>query len=634
MARNGRFAWQLFMLCAAATALRALLWREQLASNPFAAVPWSDAELYWTRAGEMAQGRWLADGPFLIAPLYPYLLGVLRGLGLGLPGVYALQLALNLGAGALVGNTARMLWGARTGLCAATLFLLLGEGALFATRVLSVTLQVFLVALLWWDWTRLSQSPAPALQHTLRVGAEIGVLALAFPAALVLLPAYALWLLADASDPRARALRAALGAAAVLLALSPATVHNALQSGELVPVSAHAGVTLAQGNGPRSVGIYTPLEGVSPSILHQHADAARVFEAETGGAGSVRQIDRHFQRRVIAWWWDNPGAALGLLANKLRWLTTARRYDNVAVFALEREHGLGRSAAWLPLELPLLLGACALGLVLLWRGGARRAVPALALLALPVLVCCLFYYSARYRLVGAPVLCGLAALGLVRWRELDWPRGRALALAASPCLLLGWNAWTGFESLDFMRGDYARTLALQHVRAGVVREAASDAAAAKRHYRLALETDASSRSAWAHLHDLAVSGANYQEARDALLELLALAPDHRPARLALAWLLASCPDPELRNGAEAEQHALRALGPGPALRPDALLVLALAQAEKRDFAAATDSAHRGASLARDAGDEVLAADLDRLAETVAQRRAIATLPRRLSVAVH
>jgi hypothetical protein len=631
MPRDRRFAWLLLGLCAAAGALRVLLLVEELDANPFAAVPWSDAELYWARAGEMAAGHWLGEGPFLIAPLYPYWLGLLRWLGLGLAGVYAVQLGLNLAAGVLVGLGARLRWGSATGLTAAGLFLLLGEAALFATRVLSVTLQVFLVALLWWDWTRLARRADPARSHELRVGIEIGVLTLAFPAALLLVPGYALWLLAGAREWRAGLRRAALGGGAALLAVSPATLHNAITSGEFVPVTAHAGVTLAQGNSPESAGVYTPLDDVSPSIFRQHQDAARVYEAAHGHPGTWREIDAHFRKRVRDWWLSHPVDAALLLASKLRWLATGRRYDNVAVFALEREHGLGRSAAWLPVEIPFLLGAVALGVALL-RREPHRAVPDLALLAVPVVVCTVFYYSARYRLVGAPVVCALAGLGLTRWRELAWPRGAVLALALAPLLPLAWNAATGFESLDFMRADYARALAAQHLRAGAVREEAGDPAGAAAHYRRALGIDPSSREAWAHLHDLAVARHDYRAARGALLELLELAPEDQPAHLALAWLLAGCPDTSLRDGAAALHHAREALRLAGDASPEALLVLALAEAESGGFDAAAASARRGADLARARGDASLARDLDRLAETVAARHAISTAPIRLLVA--
>ena len=105
-------------------------------------------------------------------------------------------------------------------------------------------------------------------------------------------------------------------------------------------------------------------------------------------------------------------------------------------------------------------------------------MPELALLALPVIVCVGFYYSARYRLVGAPLVCGFAALALVRWRALPWARPVALAVALAPLPLLTLNAVTGFESLDFMREPFATTLARHHLRAGEARETGGEPAAA------------------------------------------------------------------------------------------------------------------------------------------------------------
>ena len=62
-----------------------------------------------------------------------------------------------------------------------------------------------------------------------------------------------------------------------------------------------------------------------------------------------------------------------------------------------------------------------------------------------------FQYSGRYRLVAAPVLCGLAGVAVVRFRALPWPRLATLALALLPLPLLTLDAATGFGSLDLDR---------------------------------------------------------------------------------------------------------------------------------------------------------------------------------------
>ena len=112
MKTGRRFAWRLTALLATAGFLRALLLWEFWSRNPFALLPYSDGELYWNRAGEMAAGQWLEPTPFLIAPLYPYLLGTLRTLGGGLPTLYALQTLMHLATAGLVGDATRRRLGA------------------------------------------------------------------------------------------------------------------------------------------------------------------------------------------------------------------------------------------------------------------------------------------------------------------------------------------------------------------------------------------------------------------------------------------------------------------------------------------------------------------------------------------
>ena len=188
---DAHFWWAMLALLAAAGLIRLGVLREFWLENPFAAFPTLDSELYWRRAAEMAAGRWFGDEPFHIAPLYSYLLGALRSCGGGLLALYGAQLGLHLATAAIAGAAARHRFGGAAGCATAALFLSLAEPALFATRILGTTLQLLLVALLWWDWARLSDAAAPRTGHVIRVGAWIGLLALAYPAALLLVPVYA-----------------------------------------------------------------------------------------------------------------------------------------------------------------------------------------------------------------------------------------------------------------------------------------------------------------------------------------------------------------------------------------------------------------------------------------------------------
>jgi tetratricopeptide (TPR) repeat protein len=628
---NARFPRALASLCAAAAGVRLLILSTQLADDPFALIPYSDAEHYWRMAGELAAAKLPGDTPFLVAPLYPVLLALLRALGGGLPILYVIQAGLHLATALLVALAARKRFGPREGLVAAALFLGLGEAALYPSRVLSATLQLFLAALAWWEWTRIAADGAPGrpgAAAVARAGLWVGLLALAFPAASILLPLLALWVLR-----RAGLARAALALGAGALAIAPATLANALATGELIPISAHSGITLAQGNDPASIGIYTPLAGVSPSIHRQHRDAARLFERETGRAGSWSEIDAWYRARVVAWWLGDPKAAAALLASKLHWTLTSRDYDNVATFALEREHGLVPAAALAPLELPWLLGLVLVGIAVAARD-RRGLVPELALLLPPLLVCIVFHYSGRYRLVAAPLLCGFAGLALLRWRQLGWPRAATLAVALLPLPLLAADALTGFGSLDFMRADFQRTLARQHTRAGMLREAQGDPDAAERHYRLALDAHREDALAYRALYNLEIARGRWGDARETLDALVRAAPADAEAHLAAAWLISGGPDPALRSAGAALQHveaAERLLG---SERTDVLLARALALAEGRQIDEAIATAERGEALARARGEVEVARSFASLREPLRSGRRIATAPARLRTGSH
>ncbi len=624
-----RFAAGLLLLLAAAAVVRALVLGQYRQENPFALFPWADGDLYWRRAAEMAAGGWNESTPFLIAPLYPHFLGVLRWLGGDLSALHLVQLVLHLATAALVADATRLRFGGRAAWVAAALFLLLAEPALFATRVLSVTLQVFLASLLWWDAARLAEASPPRPRHAARVGAWLGLFALSFPAALLLLPPFAAWLWHRFRNP----VPVLLGVAAATLLIAPATVHNAWRSGEWIPISAHGGITLAQGNAPGSIGVYTPLPDVGQQIADQHVDAAHAFERAHGRVGSWGEVDAWFRARAVDWWLEHPRDAAALLLQKLRWFVSARRYDNVAAFALEREHGLLSNALLVPLAVPWLLGLTLLGTGLAWRS-RDRGLPELAMLALPLVVCTVFYYSARYRMVGVPVACGLAGLAIARWRELAWPRAAVAALALLPLPLLLWNAADGFEDLDFMRADFARELSRLHAKTGALREHEGNTAGARLHYRRALIADLANAGAHRRLYNLQVEAGEIDAAAASLESFVTAVPDDAPARLALAWLRATAEDPELRDAGRALRHAragLRLLG---AEQPEGHLVLALAQASGGRFEAASAELERARSLAERGSDARLRADLEVLASQIARQRAVHTRPRRLQLVSH
>jgi len=103
----------------------------------------------------------------------------------------------------------------------------------------------------------------------------------------------------------------------------------------------------------------------------------------------------------------------------------------------------------------------------------------------------------------------------------------------------------------------------------------------------------------------------YTRAAAVLREGLKSAPHNATFSAMLAWLLATCPDAALRNGSEALTLARQACERTHHREPDALDALAAALAELGRFDQAVTTARRAASLARDAQQNDVAADIQR-----------------------
>jgi len=407
-------------------------------ASPFLSRPIGDALEYWEWAGRIADGGFVAETPFLSAPLYPYFLGVLRALGADLPAVFTVQILLHLAAAALLFRIATRESG-RPGLgfAAVVLFLLLAEPAFFATRLVASSLQLFLLTWLLDASLRLHQRRK--VGKLLGLGALIGVNVLANPPMLLFAFALPVWF---GARSRAGWRASGLTLAGMLLAIAPATLHNALATQdspggiEFILVSAQAGVTYAHGNAPGALGVYRAIPGVSQDRQKQNLEAFALAARATGEPG-WKNTDAWFRAQGTDWVFAHPGAAALLHLRKAGFLLFGQDYGDLYSIALENgDATLPRPVPW-PLgsvPTPWLLPAACAGAWILARTRRRGAVPTLALLLIPCAVVLIFWYSPRYRLPLIVPACLLAPCAIrAAWTAPS--RARQAALLAAFALI-------------------------------------------------------------------------------------------------------------------------------------------------------------------------------------------------------
>lgn len=483
------FRMALVIFCLVMIGPRIAILTEYVRGNPFAKAPVTDGAVYWDWAGRIATGAPSDQVPFVSAPLYPYVVGLIRWFGGGLTTLYVVQLVLDILTALGLAWVARRRSTPGLALLALLAWFLLDEPAFYLTRVLNSTLQAFLIVLFWLVLVFWQERPSWA--RSLAVGGLLGLNCLANPPMMLLVGLVPIWMVlwvkqrfgapqgdrrhaakATHATPDRSMLRAALMAAAAVglcvATISPATIHNLRACDEFIPITACPGITLRQGNGPGAVGTYVPIPGISGGRDRLFEDAAKVYQQSTGHPARWREVDRFFRDQALDYWRADWSRAAGLFLRRLWWFLSGRYYCDVHQPSWERDTGLARFLWLAPVPTAWLIGPGIVGLIALCRRPMRSA-PEWMLFAVPLLVVVVFQYSPRYRFPAVPILVVTAAYAFrqlwdrpSRWRWAPVTAAATIAgIAAGPL-----NRATGFEDPAGLAYNNHYNLAVAQARLG------------------------------------------------------------------------------------------------------------------------------------------------------------------------
>jgi len=590
-----RFHRGLLLLLALAAASQVLIASEAFSGNPMVLVPQVDAAVVWSHAGEIAGGALVDDAPFETAPLMLWWAALVRALGGGLGALAAAQTLLHLATLVLIGRLSRRLassvgspgFATWVGWLGAGLFLLLDEPAAATSRVLAGSLQLALTAglldaLTGIEWQS-GRSASPLRAGV--IGVLTGLCCLAFPPYLALLPLVPLWLFASGVGGQ----RAALFAAALsLLTIAPATVHNHRAAGEFIPISSQAGLTFYHGNNPAADGTLAAV-GVVNSKEEQALDSLLKARAALGDEeAGWNEASRYWLGQGLEWWKNEPGRALKVGAIKAWYTLTGRRYGDVYQPWMERRDGVATRLWLAPLSLAWVIPAGLWALVALARRrGLRSAGPYLLIVAVPLMVCIVFWYTPRYRLPASAGLLPLAALAIgvvARDRGRAWP---ALVALAAGALFSGINTAVGFDQHELHERRHAARMAAAFGRLDRHDQGL-------RFLRQDLALAPADPEATSRVVMLLLMLGRDAEAMETLTGAPASVRELAGPRTLLAWTLATSADPAARDGARALSLAEGLVGDLGA-DPERLDVRAAARARAGDFEGAVEDAERAAS---------------------------------------
>jgi 4-amino-4-deoxy-L-arabinose transferase-like glycosyltransferase len=406
-----------------------------------------DSRFYEFTARAIRAGLGAGDHPYLLSPLYPYLLAPFVGAegGLNAGAVRILQAIAGAATCVLVGDIGSRVAGRRVGLVAGVAAALYGPSIYFDSRILVAGYQAFFLTAGLWFLVVYDAGVGSRRQRLAVLGAGVALgfsaalrpTGLAILAALIVVP----WIVAlvrRALGERWKLLlvRSILLLSGAVLVVLPFAVRNLVVGGEHVLLSANGGINFWIGNHAGADGVFHAPPDYDPINDPLHV---RVAEEQTGRDLSYRDAG--------AWWRDR--AVDDIRSDPLRWTRLTLR--KLALFTHPKEiPQLGSSFAWheqraWTLRFPLdarhllilaLLTPLAVGL----RGGIERVRAlrwVLLAAATHVLVVALFFVTGRYRAPIAPLLIVLATAGVVTVLEglRGTERRPMLAVAAAAVLL-------------------------------------------------------------------------------------------------------------------------------------------------------------------------------------------------------
>src|SRR5262249_55534687 len=100
-----RFWSRTLLALFAVAAVWRFLYLDRLSNSALANSMFDDARIYWAWSERIAQGHLIGANPFFLAPLYPYVLGLMRAFGVSSPSsVLFLQSLWGAGAAVLLAD--------------------------------------------------------------------------------------------------------------------------------------------------------------------------------------------------------------------------------------------------------------------------------------------------------------------------------------------------------------------------------------------------------------------------------------------------------------------------------------------------------------------------------------------------
>ncbi len=379
---------------------------------------WSDASTYnqWARK-IITTGDWIGTQPFLMTPLYPYLLAVLYSMtGESLTAVRLLQHAVGIGTILLIYLSAEKLFNRRTAFFASFIAALYGPLLLFANLLLVETLKVFFLILSF--YCVVSAKEKAGMRWWIAAGVSIGAAMLCRPTDMLLLIFVISWIvISPGITPSVKLRSSVMIAASALIIVLPVTIRNYAVSKEFIPVTSNGGLNFYLGNNAKAVGVYYNVDGLD---LANDPDGRVFLEMTTGRVYTPGEASSYWMTESKKFISEYPVDFLKLFGKKLLLFFHYKEIGQLGY----NYHFVAKNAVPVLgylLTFIIVFPLSVIGIISL-RKNWKKYILLFGFLAAQILSVVLFFVTDRFRLSSIPFFILFAGVG-IDWLIAQWKTG-------------------------------------------------------------------------------------------------------------------------------------------------------------------------------------------------------------------
>lgn len=419
----------LLIIFALGFGLRMAYLSDLMAGKVFPVLEGSDSSAYYSWGKDIAYGDLVGCRAFMKWPLYAYCLGGwLKVFGINLASVFYLQFFLGALNCVLVFFIARKFFNTAVSCIAAFLCLSYGLFVFYDGLIMYTNLSLFLNSLFFLYLLKVKDNPVG--RRMFFCGIFLGICAITQASVLLFGVCAVIWILFQAEAQKGLLIkRFLIFLFGLSIIVGVTTLRNYLAEKDFVPIAGNLGFNFYSGNNPQSAGTFFFPSNITPNQEDMFRDSRIIAEAVSNRQLKTSQVSAFWLNKTIEYARNQPVEFILKFFKKFLLVFDSKEYVHDVEYGL-----ISLKSGVLNImlkDLKVIMPFAFIGLFLGIKNFKKNSLLYLYIATFAFSIS-IFFVTARYRLMLAPVFMIFAAVGIEKFidffRQRQWRGLKFLAV--------------------------------------------------------------------------------------------------------------------------------------------------------------------------------------------------------------